>query len=139
MPESVHTKTKRIAKNTVLLYLRSLISLFISLYTSRLVLKGLGVDDYGVYGVVGSFVSMFSIVTGTLRNAISRFMNFAMGKGDKEEMSNTFALSLNIMVILAVIVVILTETFGLWFLHNKMNIPAGRETAAFWCFQFSVL
>lgn len=139
MPESVHTKTKRIAKNTVLLYMRSLISLFISLYTSRLVLKGLGVDDYGVYGVVGSFVSMFTIVTGTLRNAISRFMNFAMGKGDKEEMSNTFALSLNIMVILAVIVVILTETFGLWFLYNKMNIPAGRETAAFWCFQFSVL
>ena len=66
MPETVHTKTRRIAKNTVLLYLRSLISLFISLWTSRLVLKGLGVDDYGVYGVVGSFVSMFSIVTGSL-------------------------------------------------------------------------
>lgn len=139
MPESVHTKTKRIAKNTVLLYMRSLVSLFISLYTSRLVLKGLGVDDYGLYGVVGSFVSMFAIVAGSLRSAISRFMNFAMGTGDKEEMRNTFALSLNIMVILAVIVVILTETFGLWFLYNKMNIPAGRETAAFWCFQFSVL
>lgn len=139
MPESVHTKTKRIAKNTVLLYMRSLISLVISLYTSRLVLKGLGVDDYGVYGVVGSFVSMFTIVTGSLRSAISRFMNFAMGKGDKEEMRNTFALSLTIMVLLALIVVLLTETFGLWFLHNKMNIPPGREVAAFWCFQFSVL
>ena len=139
MPESVHTKTKRIAKNTVLLYMRSLISLFISLYTSRLVLKGLGVDDYGVYGVVGGFVSMFSIVTSSLRGAISRFMNFAMGTGDKKEMSNTFALSLNIMVILAVIVVLLTETFGLWFLYNRMNIPPGRETAAFWCFQFSIL
>lgn len=139
MPESVHTKTQRIAKNTVLLYMRSLISLFISLYTSRLILKGLGVDDYGTYGVVGSFVSMFSIVAGSLRSAISRFMNFAMGTGDKEEMRNTFALSLNIMAILAIIVVILTETFGLWFLYNKMNIPAGRETAAFWCFQFSVL
>lgn len=139
MPESVHTKTRRIAKNTVLLYLRSLISLFISLWTSRLVLKGLGVDDYGVYGVVGSFVSMFSIVTGSLNGAISRFLNFAMGKGDKEELSNTFSLSLNIMFILAIIVVVLTETFGLWFLHNKMNIPPGRETAAFWCFQFSIL
>ncbi len=139
MPESVHTKTRRIAKNTVLLYMRSLISLVISLYTSRLVLKGLGVDDYGVYGVVGGFVSMFSIVSSSLRGAISRFMNFSMGTGDKEEMRNTFALSLNIMVILAVIVVILTETFGLWFLYNRMNIPAGRETAAFWCFQFSVL
>lgn len=139
MPETVHTKTRRIAKNTVLLYLRSLISLFISLWTSRLVLKGLGVDDYGIYGVVGSFVSMFSIVTGSLNGAISRFLNFAMGKGDKEELSNTFSLSLNIMLILALIVVLLTETFGLWFLYNKMNIPPGRETAAFWCFQFSVL
>ena len=139
MGETVHTKTRRIAKNTVLLYVRSLISLFISLWTSRLVLKGLGVEDYGIYGVVGSFVSMFSIVTGSLNGAISRFLNFAMGKGDKKELSNTFSLSLNIMFILAVIVILLTETFGLWFLHNKMNITPGRETAAFWCFQFSVL
>ena len=92
MAESVHTKTQRIAKNTVLLYMRSLISLFISLWTSRLVLKGLGVEDYGIYGVVGGFVSMFSIVTGSLSGAISRFINFAMGKGDKEDMKNTFAL-----------------------------------------------
>ena len=139
MPESVHIKTKRIARNTVLLYLRSLISLFISLYTSRLVLKGLGVDDYGIYGVVGSFVSMFSIVTSSLSGAISRFLNFSMGKGDKEEQSNTFALSLNIMLILSVIVVVLTETFGLWFLYNRMTIPIERIHAAFWCFQFSVL
>lgn len=139
MPETVQTKTRRIAKNTVLLYLRSLISLFISLWTSRLVLKGLGVDDYGVYGVVGGFVSMFSIVTGSLNGAISRFINFAMGKGDKEDMRNTFALSLCIMVILSSIVILLTETFGIWYIHNKMNIPPGRETAAFWCFQFSVL
>lgn len=139
MPESVHTKTRRIAKNTVLLYLRSLISLFISLYTSRLVLKGLGVDDYGVYGVVGGFVSMFSIVTGSLSGAISRFINYAMGKGDKEDMRNTFALSLCIMAILSLIVILLTETFGIWYIHHKMNIPPGREAAAFWCFQLSVL
>ncbi len=139
MPETVHTKTTRIAKNTVLLYLRSLISLFISLYTSRLVLKALGVDDFGIYGVVGSFVSMFSIVTGALSGAISRFLNFSLGKGDKEDLSNTFAQSLNIMLILSLIVLVLTETFGLWFLHNRMNITPGRETAAFWCFQFSVL
>ena len=139
MPESVHTKTKRIAKNTVLLYLRSLVSLFISLFTSRLVLKGLGVDNYGIYGVVGGFVSMFSIVASSLRGAISRFLNFAMGKGDKEELSNTFALSLNIMAILSLIVILLTETFGLWFLYNRMTIPPDRVNAAFWCFQFSVL
>ncbi len=139
MPESVHTKTRRIAKNTVLLYIRSLISLFISLWTSRLILRGLGVDDYGLYGVVGGFVSMFTIVTGSLSGAISRFINFAMGKGDKEDMRNTFALSLVIMVILSLIVLFLTETFGIWYIHNKMNIPPGREAAAFWCFQFSVL
>lgn len=139
MPESVHTKTRRIAKNTVLLYMRSLISLFISLYTSRLVLKGLGVDDYGIYGVVGGFVSMFSIVASSLNGAISRFLNFAMGKGDTDELANTFSLSLNIMVILSVIVVLLTETFGLWFLYNRMTIPPDRLNAAFWCFQFSVL
>lgn len=139
MPETIHTKTTRIAKNTVLLYLRSLISLFISLYTSRLVLKALGVDDFGIYGVVGSFVSMFSIVTGSLSGAISRFLNFSLGKGDKKDLADTFAQSLNIMFILSLIVLILTETFGLWFLHNRMTITPGRETAAFWCFQFSVL
>lgn len=139
MPETVHTKTRRIAKNTVLLYMRSLISLFISLYTSRLVLKGLGVDDYGIYGVVGGFVSMFSIVASSLNGAISRFLNYAMGKGEKEEVANTFSLSLTIMVILSIIVVLLTETFGLWFLYNRMTIPPDRLNAAFWCFQFSVL
>lgn len=139
MPESVHTKTQRIAKNTVLLYMRSLVSLFISLFTTRLILKGLGVEDYGIYGVVGGFVSMFSIVTGSLSGAISRFLNYAMGKGNKEDLANTFTMSLNIMVILSIIVLTLTETFGLWFLHNRMNITPGRETAAFWCFQFSVL
>lgn len=139
MSESDHTKNQRIAKNTVLLYLRSLISLVISLYTSRLVLKGLGVDDFGIYGVVGSFVSMFTIVTGSLRGAISRFYNYALGKGDQEELSNTFALSLNIMIILSIIVFVLTETFGLWFLYNRMTIPSDRLSAAFWCFQFSVL
>ena len=138
-PESEQIKTRRIAKNTILLYIRSLISLFISLYTSRLILKGLGVDDYGIYGVVGGFVSMFSIVTGSLRSAISRFYNYALGKGDEKGLSNTFALSLNIMLILSVIVIVLTETFGLWFLYNRMTIPPDRLNAAFWCFQFSIL
>lgn len=96
-------------------------------------------DDYGIYGVVGSFVSMFSIVTSSLNGAISRFLNFAMGKGDKEELAKTFSLSLTIMVILSAIVVLLTETFGLWFLYNRMTIPPDRLNAAFWCFQFSVL
>ena len=82
---------------------------------------------------------MFSIVASTLRGAISRFLNYAMGKGDKKELSNTFALSLNIMLILSIIVILLTESFGLWFFYNRMSIPSDRVSAAFWCFQFSVI
>ncbi len=136
---STSEKTRRIAKNTFLLYVRSLLSLIISLSTSRLVLHALGEDDFGIYGVVGGFVSMFTIVSGSLSGAISRFMNFALGKEDEKDLEDTFSQSLNIMAILSLTVLLLTETFGIWFLHNKMNITPGREIAAAWCFQFSVL
>lgn len=139
MAEDTSIKTRRIAKNTVMLYIRSLFNLFVSLYTSRLILQALGVDDYGVYGVVGSFVGMFSIASNALSGAISRTLNYEMGKGNKEELAKVFSLSITIMGIISVIVLLLTETFGLWFLNNRMTIPPGRETAAFWCFQFSIL
>lgn len=139
MSEDVSTKTRRIAKNTLMLYMRSLLSLFISLYSSRLVLQALGENDLGIYNVVGGFVSMFWLVSGSLTSAISRFLNYEMGTGDKEKLKKVFSMSLNIMVILSFVVVLLTETFGMWFLNHKMNITPGRETAAFWCFQFSVL
>ena len=132
-------KTKKIAINTLFLYFRSLFSLFVSLYSSRLILQALGVEDYGTYNVVGGFVSMFWLVSGSLSSAVTRFLNFEMGRGNPEQLKRVFAMSLNIMLILALVVLLLTETFGLWFLHNKMNIPAGRETAAFWVFQFSVI
>lgn len=131
--------TRRIAKNTIYLYARSLFSLFVSLYSSRLILQALGVDDYGTYNVVGGFVSMFWLVSGSLSSAVTRFLNVEMGKGNQEELKKVFSMSLNIMLVLAIVVLLLTESFGIWFFHHKMNIPAGREEAAFWVFQFSVI
>lgn len=131
--------TRRIAKNTLFLYFRSLFSLFVSLYSSRLILQALGVDNYGIYNAVGGFVSMFWLVSGSLSTAIGRFLNYEMGRGDKEKLSRVFSMSILIMVFLAGVVLVLAESFGLWFLHNKMTIPSGRENAAFWVFQLSVL
>ena len=139
MPENESVKKQRIVKNTFVLFLRSLFTLFISLYSSRLVLQALGVDDLGTYNAVGGFVSMFWLVSGSLSSAIGRFINYEMGRGDVETTRNVFSMSFNIMVLLSVVVVILTETVGMWFLNCRMTIPEGRETAAFWVFQFSVL
>ena len=131
--------TKRLAKNTILLTLRSVFNLFCSLYSSRLILQALGVEDYGIYNAVGGFVSMFWLVTGSLSTAIGRFITVELGRGDKEQLKKVFSMSLNIMLCFGIVVLLLTESFGMWFLHNKMTIPAGREVAAFWVFQISVI
>lgn len=130
---------KRLAKNTVLLYIRSFFSLVISLYTSRLILQTIGVDDYGLYNVVGGFVSMFWLVSGSLSTATTRFLGYEMGAGNRENLGKTFSMSLLIMAGLALVVIVLTETFGLWFVFNRMTIPPGRETAVLWVFQCSIL
>ncbi|MBO4536591.1 MAG: lipopolysaccharide biosynthesis protein, partial [Bacteroidales bacterium] len=111
----------------------------VSLYTSRLILQALGVDDFGIYNAVGGFVSMFSIVAGSLSSAISRFLNYSMGTGENERLAKVFSMSLIIMIVLSLVLVLLTESFGLWFLNNRMTIPDERRSAAFWVFQFSVL
>lgn len=130
---------KRIAKNTMLLYFRMLLMMIISLYTSRVILNALGVEDYGIYNAVGGVVSMFSILSGSLSAAISRFITFELGKGDKERLNKVFCTAINVQLILILIITMLLETVGLWFLNNKMVIPAERMDAAFWVFQFSVL
>ena len=130
---------KRIAKNTLFLYFRMLFLMCISLYTSRVVLEALGISDYGLYNVVGGFVSMFSLISAPLTSASSRFLNFAMGKGDEMHLKTVFSTSLIVHVILAVIIALLCESFGVWYLNNKMVIPEGRLTAAKWVFQISVL
>ncbi len=135
-----HTEdTKRIAKNTLMLYGRMLFSMAVSLYTSRLVLNTLGVEDYGIYNVVGGFVAMFSLISGSLSSSVSRFITFELGKGDKDKLKQIFSTSILIHLALALIVFVLAETVGVWFLHHKMTIPAERLTAAMWVFQASVL
>ena len=130
---------KRIAKNAMLLYIRMGVMMIISFFTARITLEALGVVDYGINNVVGGLVSMFSLISSSLSSSVSRFMTYGLGKGDKKELNTIFTTSVNIHIILAIIVVIAIETIGLWFLNNKMLIPAGRLTAAHWVLQSSTL
>ena len=131
--------TRRLAKNTLLLYGRSLFNLFVALYSSRLVLQALGVVDYGINNVVGGFVSMFWLVTGSLSGAISRFLTYELGRGDQRQLDKVFSISLNILLVSALIALILAETFGVWYVRNRLNIPDDRDAAALVVFHFSIL
>ena len=133
------SSTSRIAKNTLLLYFRMLLTMGVTLYTSRVILNALGIEDYGIYNVVGGVVAMFGILSGSLSSAISRFITFELGKGDLDKLKRIFCTSVNIQVILIAIITILMETIGIWFLNNKMVIPEERLAAANWVFQFSVV
>ncbi len=130
---------KRIAKNTLLLYFRMLLMMAVTLYTSRVVLNALGVTDYGIYNVVGGVVAMFSIISGSLSAAISRFITFELGRGDKDKLKRVFSSAVTIQFLLAGIIIVLAEAAGVWFLNVKMNIPAERMIAANWVFQFSII
>lgn len=139
MEQNHSENTKRIAKNTLMLYGRMLFSMVVSLYTSRVVLNTLGVVDYGVYNVVGGFVTMFSLVSTALSSSVSRFLTYELGCGDIVRLKKAFSTSLLIQIALSVLVLIIAETIGLWFLNNKMTIPVDRLNAAQWVFQASVL
>lgn len=130
---------KRLAKNTLILYARMLFTVGISFYSTRLILANLGVSDYGVYNVIGGFVSMFYMVTATMTQAVSRFLTFELGRNDPKKLQQTFSTSLNILLLLALLVVLLSETIGLWFVNAKLNIEPDRMTAANWIYQFSLL
>lgn len=131
--------TKRIAKNTLMLYVRMLFGMLVSLYTSRVVLQALGVEDYGIYNVVGGVVAMFSMISSSLSSSVSRFLTFELGKGNLEGLKRVFSTSLSIHVALVLVIVLLSETLGLWFLNTHMTIPENRLYAANWVFQASVL
>ncbi len=133
------SNTGRIAKNTVILYFRMLFLMLIGLYTSRVILQTLGVKDYGTYNIVGGVVSMFSILTSSLSSAISRFITFEIGRGDKEQLNKVFSTSINVQIILSLVVIFFTETIGVWFLNTHLNIPEGRMVAANWVLQCSIL
>lgn len=132
-------KKKRIAKNTLLLYFRMLFMMAVTLYTSRVVLNALGVEDFGIYNVVGGVVAMFSMLSGSLSAAITRFITYELGTGNQENLKRIFSSSVTIQIGLAVLVILLTESAGVWFLNVKMNIPDARMVAANWVFQFSIL
>jgi O-antigen/teichoic acid export membrane protein len=138
MPTSSENN-KRIAKNTILLYIRMLLLMLISLYTSRVILNELGVQDFGIYNVVGGVVSMFSIISSSLSSAISRFITFELGKGDLGRLNKIFSASVTIQIGLSLVIVLIIDTLGLWFLNNKMVIPESRMSAANWVLQFSIL
>lgn len=130
---------KRIAKNTLALYIRMLFMMIVSLYTSRVILHTLDVEDFGIYNVVGGVVSMFSVISGSLSAAISRFITYELGKGDKDKLIRIFSSSVTIQIGLGLIILVLAELVGVWFLNDKMNIPDGRIYAANWVFQLSIL
>lgn len=129
---------KRIAKNAILLYIRMLFTMWLNLYATRLVLANLGVEDMGIYGVVGSVVSLFAVFSSGITNSIQRFITFELGK-DRSNVNKVFCSSLNVIFLLSIIVFILLESIGLWFLYHKVNIPQQSMQAAFWVYQLSVL
>lgn len=131
--------TKRIAKNTLILYVRMLFTMIVSLYTSRVVLNALGVEDYGIYNVVGGVVAMFGVLSGSLSAAVGRFITFELGCNNLEKLKKVFSSAITIQIVLSVIIIVLAETIGLWFLNNKMVIPTERMMAANYVYQFSVL
>lgn len=137
--ETETQKNKRIAKNTILLYLRMVFSMIVSLYTSRVILNALGENDYGIYGVVGGIVVFFNVISGSLNAAISRFITYELGKGNVERLNKVFCTSLNIQFLMSVVFLVFAEIIGVWFLENKMNIPDGRMYAAHWVLQCSII
>ena len=137
MSNQTSDNNKRIAKNTLLLYFRMLFMMAVSLYTSRVVLNTLGVEDFGIYSVVGGVVGMFVFINNSMSSATQRYITFALGKGDKNRLQTVFSTTLQIHTLIAGLIVLLGETVGLWFLYNKMQIPADRMDAALWVMQCS--
>lgn len=130
---------KRIAKNTMFLYFRMFLIMGVTLYTSRVVLATLGVEDFGLYNVVGGVVTMFSFINGSLGSATSRYITFELGKKNYTRLNQIFNVALVVHMMIAFIIILLAETIGLWFFYEKMVIPPNRITAAFWVYQISIL
>lgn len=132
------SSNKRIAKNTAFLYLRMIVVMGIGLFTSRITLSVLGVSDYGVYNVIGGTVSMLAVLTGAVSAATSRYLTYSLGIGDMEELKKTFSTALSIHIILAIIIGVIAEVVGIWFLNTQLNIPSDRMHAANWILHFSI-
>lgn len=132
-------KSKRIAKNTGILYLRMIFLMLITLYTSRVILEALGVEDYGVYNVVGGFVALFGVLSRSMTSASTRFINYEIGKGNFDRLQRVFNATFTIMCLIAMVIAVLSEVLGIWYVNNIMVIKPERLYAANWVFQFSVI
>lgn len=130
---------KRIAKNTILLYVRMFFIMAVTLFTSRVVLSTLGVVDFGIYNVVGGVVTMMGLLNGAMSVSTQRYLTFELGRKDAVRLKQVFSVCLTIFLLLSAIIILLAETIGLWFLNNKMVIPQNRMEAANWVYQFSIL
>lgn len=129
---------KRIAKNTIMLYFRLLFSMVVSLYTSRVILNALGVEDFGIYNVVGGIVVIFGFLNNAMSASTQRFLTFEMGKENQNQLNRIFSMSITIHAIIALVVLLLAETAGLWLLNTQLTIPHDRMSAANWVYQFSI-
>ena len=138
MSESTYSNA-RIAKNTIMLYFRMIVLMLIGLFTSRVILKALGVEDYGINSVIAGFLSMFGIITSSMSGAISRFITVELGKGDTSRLKQVFSTSISVQLFMGILVVVLVESFGMWFVSTRMQIPEGRELAAKWCLHCAAL
>lgn len=139
MSQNISQNNKRIAKNTIALYFRTFITMIVGLYTGRVMLQALGIDNYGINNVVGGIVGMSTLITSTMSAAISRYITYSIGQGDKERLKVMFSTSVNAQIVMSVLAILILEIFGLWFLSNEASIPEGRIIAAHWVFQCSLV
>lgn len=136
---SASQDNKRVAKNTAYMYIRMAFSMLVGLYTSRVLLQALGVEDYGLYNVIGGIISIFTVLNSALINTTSRFITVSLAKGIVQDTRNIFNMALLLHFVVGLLVVAFGETIGLWYLHNKLVVPEGREVAAEWLYQFTIV
>lgn len=136
---AISANSRRIAQNTIMLYIRMLLIMVVTLYTSRVILHTLGIEDYGIYNVVGGVIAMLGFLKGSLGGTGSRFIIFALGEGNKHQLRLVFTAVFFSHIILAGIIIVLGETIGLWFIHNKLVIPVERFEAALWVYHCAIM
>ena len=139
MQQDTSANNKRIMKNTLVLYVRMFFIMAVTLYTSRVVLKVLGVEDFGIYNVVGGVVAMMGLLKGAMTSATVRFFTFELGRGDNEQLRKTFCISIMIYFLICFVFVVFAETVGLWFLDSQLTIPPERMVATRWVYQFTII
>lgn len=138
MPDTL-SSNKRIAVNTVMLYVRMLFTMVITLYTSRVVLQVLGAENFGIYNVVGGVVVLFSFLTNAMTSSTQRFLNYTIGLNDTSRVTCVFNTSILTHFTIFFLVLLLSETIGLWFVMTQLNIPEGREVSTMWVYQMSII